>query len=198
MNYIPTVIQKTASGERAFDIYSRLLKERIIFCTGEVREEMATSIVAQLLYLEAEDPKKDIYMYINSPGGSVVDGLAIYDTMQYISCDVNTICIGMAASMGSILLTAGAPGKRYALPSAEVMIHQPLGGTGMRQTTDVLITAKRLQDTREFLENVYVKHCGQKKKDVTLALERDNYMDAQEALKFRLIDKIITHRDEVL
>lgn len=186
---IPTVIDKTDRGERAYDIYSRLLEDRIIFLSGEVTDESANSIVAQLIFLEAKDATKDISLYINSPGGSVTAGMAIYDTMNYIKCDVSTICIGMAASMGAFLLSSGAKGKRFALPNSEIMIHQPLGGA-QGQATDVMIRAKLLQDEKERLTKILAKNTGQSYEQVYQDTDRDNFMTAEDALKYGLIDKI--------
>ncbi len=193
---VPMVIEQTGKGERSYDIYSRLLKERIIFVTGEVEDNMASLIVAQLLFLESENPEKDIYMYINSPGGVVSSGLSIYDTMQYISCKVSTMCLGQACSMGSLLLTAGEPGMRYALPNARIMIHQPSGGF-RGQATDIEIHAKEILNLKKRLNNMYVKHTGKTLSVIEKAMERDNFMSAEEALKFGLIDKIITKRNEI-
>lgn len=187
---VPTVIEQTARGERAFDIYSRLLKDRVIFLTGEVEDHMADIIVAQLLFLESEDPDKDIYLYINSPGGVVTAGLAIYDTMQYIKPDVSTICIGQAASMGSLLLTAGAKGKRFALPNARIMIHQPLGGA-RGQSTDVQIQAKELLRIRQMLNEILSQRTGKSMEQIEADTERDNFMSAAEAVEYGLVDKVI-------
>lgn len=193
MPLVPTVIEQTNRGERAFDIYSRLLKDRIIFITGEIETHMADLIVAQLLFLESEDPKKDIQLYINSPGGQVTAGLAIYDTMNYIKPDVSTICIGMAASMGAFLLSSGAKGKRYALPNAEVMIHQPSGGAqGM--ASDIEITAKQILKTRERLNRILAKNTGQTIKRVERDTDRDTWLDAEEAKAYGLIDEVIQHK----
>lgn len=193
-NYlIPTVIDKSDRGERAYDIYSRLLEDRIIFLSGEVTDDLANSIVAQLIFLEAKDATKDISLYINSPGGSVTAGMAIYDTMNYIKCDVNTICIGLAASMGAFLLSSGAKGKRFALPNSEIMIHQPLGGAS-GQATDVMIRAKLLQDTKERLTKILAQNTGQDYEKVYQDTDRDNFMTAEEALKYGLIDKIYYSR----
>lgn len=192
MNYlVPTVIEQTNRGERAFDIYSRLLKERIIFLTGEVNDHVSSLICAQLLFLESENPKKDISFYINSPGGVVTSGLAMYDTMQYIKPKVSTVCIGQAASMGSFLLMAGEPGMRYALPNSRIMIHQPSGGA-RGQATDIEIQAREILRLRQMLNEAYVKHCNQKLKVVEEAMERDNFMSAEEAKKWGLIDKVVT------
>lgn len=194
-NLIPTVIEKTQNGERAYDIYSRLLEERIIMVDGPIDAHTASIVTAQLLFLESKSSKEDITMYINSPGGSVTDGLAIYDTMQYISCDVSTIVTGMAASMGSVLLAAGAAGKRYALPNAQVMIHQPLISGGLSgQCTDIKIHADNLVKTRERLEAILAKHANADPDVVHSACERDNYLTAEEAVNFGLIDRIIEHR----
>ena len=187
---IPMVVEQTNRGERAFDIYSRLLKERIIFLTGPVHDQVSSVICAQLLYLESENPKKDISFYINSPGGIVTAGLAMYDTMQYIKCDVSTVCMGLAASMGSLLLTAGAPGKRFALPNSKIMIHQPSGGA-QGQATDIEIQAKEILKTRARLNEMYVKHTGQKLKTIEEAMERDNFMDPEEAKEFGLVDQVV-------
>lgn len=193
-NYlVPTVIEKTNRGERAFDIYSRMLKERIIFLTGEVNDHVSSLICAQLLFLESENPDKEISFYINSPGGVVTAGLAMYDTMQYIKPKVSTVCIGQAASMGSFLLMAGEPGMRYALPSSRIMIHQPSGGA-RGQATDIEIQAKEILRLRSFLNNAYVKHTGQKLKVVEDAMERDNFMSADEAQKWGLIDEVVLER----
>ena len=189
-NYlVPMVIEKTLGGERAFDIFSRLLKERIIFITGAIEDHMANLIVAQLLFLEAEDPKKDIYIYVNSPGGSVTAGMAIIDTMHHIKPDVATVCVGMAASMGSLILSQGAKGKRSILPNAEVMIHQPLGGA-YGQATDIDITARHILQTRDRLNKMLSKATGQKLQQIEKDVERDFFMDAEEALKYGIVDKI--------
>ncbi|HIU97319.1 MAG TPA: ATP-dependent Clp endopeptidase proteolytic subunit ClpP [Candidatus Ornithoclostridium faecigallinarum] len=190
---IPTVIDKTESGERAYDIYSRLLEDRIIFLTGEINDQTADSVVAQLIFLEAKDADKDISLYINSPGGSVSAGLAIYDTMNYVKCDVNTICVGMAASMGAFLLSSGAKGKRFALPNSEIMIHQPLGGA-QGQASDIVIVANHIQKTKEKLARILSENCGQPFKTVMADTDRDNYMSAEEALQYGLIDKIFYKR----
>ena len=195
-NYLtPYVIEQTNQGECSYDIYSRLLAERIIFLVGEVDDSMAASITAQLLYLEAMDTEKDIQIYINSPGGSVSAGLAIYDTMQYIKCDVSTNCIGLAASMGSFLLAGGTKGKRFALPNAEVMIHQVLGGA-QGQATDVEITTKHLLRTKEKLNRMLAENTGRDYEVIFAATERDNWMSAEEALKFGIIDKVMTNREK--
>ena len=196
MPLVPTVIETTNRGERAFDIYSRLLKERIIFVTGEINDQMADIIVAQLLFLEFEDPEKDIQLYINSPGGSVTAGLAIYDTMNYIKPDVSTIVIGQAASMGAILLTAGAKGKRYSLPNANILIHQPLGGA-QGQATEISIVAEQILKIRERLNKILVDTTGQDVETIVRDTERDKYMTAQEALKYGLVDKVIENHKEI-
>lgn len=189
--YVPMVVERSHHGERAYDIYSRLLKDRIIFLGGAIDDSMANAIVAQMLFLESEDPDKDIHLYINSPGGVVTAGLAIYDTMQYIRPDVSTICIGQAASMGSLLLTAGAKGKRFALPLARIMIHQPLGGV-QGQSTDIQIQAKEILRLREVGNDILVKHTGQTRDKVMADTERDNFMTALEAKAYGLIDEVIT------
>ena len=193
---VPMVIEQTSRGERSFDIFSRLLKERIIFLNGEVNDTMSSLIVSQLLFLESENPDKDIWMYINSPGGVVTSGLAIYDTMQYIKPKVSTVCMGQACSMGSLLLQAGASGKRFALPNARIMIHQPSGGY-QGQATDIEIHTKEILKMKRNLNNIYVKHTGQKLSVIEKNMERDNFMSPEEALKFGLIDRIITSRDEI-
>ena len=189
--YVPMVVENSSRGERAYDIYSRLLKERIIFLGGPIDDSVANVVVAQLLFLESEDPDKDIHLYINSPGGVVTAGLAIYDTMQYIKPDVSTICIGQAASMGSILLTAGAAGKRYALPHARIMIHQPLGGA-QGQSTDIQIQAKEILRLREVGNNILAHHTGQNPEKINIDTERDNFMSAEEAKAYGLIDEVVT------
>ena len=189
--YVPMVVENSSRGERAYDIYSRLLKERIIFLGGPIDDAVANVVVAQLLFLESEDPDKDIHLYINSPGGVVTAGLAIYDTMQYIKPDVSTICIGQAASMGSILLTAGAAGKRYALPHARIMIHQPLGGA-QGQSTDIQIQAKEILRLREVGNNILARHTGQDPEKINVDTERDNFMSAEEAKAYGLIDEVVT------
>ncbi len=191
MSLVPYVIEQTGRGERSYDIYSRLLKERIIFLGEEVNEVTASLVVAQLLFLEAEDPEKDINLYINSPGGSVTAGMAIYDTMQYIKCDVSTICIGMAASMGAFLLAGGAKGKRMALPNAEIMIHQPLGGA-QGQATEIEIAAKHILQTKEKLNKILAANTGKPYDIIAADTERDNWKTAQEAMEYGLIDKVIT------
>ena len=190
MSLVPYVVEQTNRGERSYDIFSRLLNDRIIFLGEEVNDTSASIVVAQLLYLEAQDPDKDIQMYINSPGGSVTAGMAIYDTMQYIKCDVATITIGMAASMGAFLLSAGTKGKRMALPNAEIMIHQPSAGT-QGQITDMAIHLKRLQVIKERMNKIMAENTGRTIEEVTAACERDNFMSAEEALEFGLIDKVI-------
>ncbi len=195
-NLVPMVIEQTSRGERSYDIFSRLLKERIIFLTGEVNDEVSSLVCAQLLFLEAEDPKKDIFLYINSPGGVVTSGMAMYDTMQYISCDVNTLCIGQACSMGSLLLAGGAKGKRFALPNSRIMIHQPSGGF-RGQATDIEIHAKEILDMKKRLNQIYAHHTGKKLSSIEAAMERDNFMSPDEALKFGLIDHVVTSREEI-
>ena len=194
MSLVPVVVQQTSRGERSYDIYSRLLKERIIILGEEVNEVTASLVVAQLLFLEAEDPDKDIQLYINSPGGSVTAGMAIYDTMQYIKCDVSTICIGMAASMGAFLLAGGKKGKRMALPNAEIMIHQPLGGA-QGQATEIEIAAKHILQTKEKLNKILAENTGQDYETVALDTDRDNWKTAEEAMEYGLIDKVITYRE---
>ena len=196
MALVPTVIEQTNKGERAFDIYSRLLKDRIVFLGEEVNEVSANLVVAQLLFLEAEDPDKDIYLYINSPGGSVVDGLAIYDTMNYIKPDVCTICMGMAASMGAFLLSSGAKGKRFALPNSEVMIHQVLGGA-KGQATDIEIHTRNILRTKERLNRILAENTGKDYETVVNDTERDNFMTAQEAKEYGLVDEVITNVKEI-
>lgn len=195
MNYIPMVVEQSGRGERAYDIYSRLLKDRIIFLGGPIDDNVANVVIAQLLFLESEDPNKDIHLYINSPGGVVTAGLAIYDTMQYIKPDVSTICIGQAASMGSVLLAAGAKGKRYALPYSRIMIHQPLGGA-QGQSTDIQIQAREILRIRETLNEILSCHTGQSVKKLTEDTERDNFMSALEAKKYGLIDEVIIRPQE--
>ena len=190
---IPVVVEQTNRGERSYDIFSRLLKERIIFLTGEVNDMVSSLISAQLLFLESENPNKDIYFYINSPGGAVSSGLAIYDTMQYIKPDVSTVCIGQAASMGSLLLTAGTKGKRVCLPHSRIMTHQPSGGV-QGQATDIEIHAKEILNLRKKLNNIYVKHTGQSLNSVEKIMERDNFMSAEESKKMGLIDKVVAER----
>lgn len=198
MAYIPYVVEQSSHGERSYDIFSRLLNDRIILLHDEVNSATASVIVAQLLYLEGQDPDKDIFLYINSPGGSVSDGMAIYDTMQYIKCDVSTICTGMAASMGAFLLSSGAKGKRIALPNSEIMIHQPLisGGGLSGQVTDIQIRSKYLQRTKDKLNRILCENTGKDYETVCQDTERDNYMTAQEALEYGLIDKVFNRREE--
>lgn len=193
MATIPYVVEQTNRGERTYDIYSRLLKDRIIFLGDEINDHTASVVVAQLLFLEADDPDKDIHLYINSPGGSITSGFAIYDTMQYIKPDVSTICVGMAASMGAFLLTAGAKGKRYCLPNSEVMIHQPLGGT-RGQATDIMIHAERIVKMKEKLNRIIAEKSGQDYETVMRDTERDNFLSADEAKEYGLVDKVITSR----
>ena len=193
MSLVPYVVEQTSRGERSYDIFSRLLNDRIIMLSEEVNDTTASLIVAQLLYLEAQDPDKDIQFYINSPGGVITSGLAIYDTMQYIKCDVSTICIGMAASMGAFLLSAGTKGKRLALPNAEIMIHQPSGGA-QGQATDIQIQARRIQSMRQKLNQILAANTGRPLEQIAADTERDNFMTAQEALAYGLIDKVIDHR----
>ncbi|MBR2409570.1 MAG: ATP-dependent Clp endopeptidase proteolytic subunit ClpP [Lachnospiraceae bacterium] len=193
MSLVPYVLEQTAKGERTYDIYSRLLKDRIIFLGEEVNDVTASLVVAQLLFLESEDPKRDISLYINSPGGSVTAGMAIYDTMQYIKCDVSTICIGMAASMGAFLLAGGTKGKRFALPNAEVMIHQPSGGA-RGQATEIEIAAKNILRTRQKLNEILATNTGKPIEVIAVDTERDNYMTAEEAVAYGLIDSVITNR----
>ena len=190
MSYVPIVIEKTGRGERSYDIYSRLLKDRIIMLNGEVHDGVASTIVAQLLFLEAEDPDKDIYLYINSPGGVITAGMAMYDTMNYIKPDVSTICMGQAASMGAFLLSAGAKGKRFALPNARIMIHQPSGGA-QGQSTDIQIQAKEIQRMKDSLNALIAEQTGQTVEKVEADTERDNFMSAQEAMDYGLIDKVL-------
>ena len=194
MSLIPMVVEQTSRGERSYDIYSRLLKDRIVMLTDEVNDATASLVVSQLLFLEAEDPNKDIFLYINSPGGSVTAGMAIYDTMQYIKCDVCTICMGMAASMGAFLLSGGAKGKRLALPNATVMIHQPSGGA-RGQETEIRIAAENILKTRERLNSILAKNTGKSIEDIDRDTERDNYMTAQEAKDYGLIDKVVEHNN---
>ena len=193
MSLVPYVLEQTSRGERSYDIFSRLLNDRIIMLNEEVNNTTASIVIAQMLYLEGQDPDKDINFYINSPGGSVSAGLAIYDTMQYIKCDVSTICMGMAASMGAFLLSAGAKGKRYALPNSEIMIHQPLGGT-QGQATEILIHAKHIEKTRENLNKILAENTGKSLEEIARDTERDNFMSAAEACDYGLIDKVITKR----
>lgn len=193
---IPMVIEQTPRGERSFDIYSRLLKERIIFLTGEVNDAVSSVVCAQLLFLEAENPEKDIFFYINSPGGVVTSGMAMYDTMQYISCDVRTFCMGQACSMGSLLLAGGAKGKRFALPNSSIMIHQPSGGF-RGQASDIEIHAQHILNLKKRLNGVYASHTGRAIEEIERAMERDNFMTAEEALEFGLIDHIVKSKEEV-
>ena len=194
MALVPVVVEQTSRGERSYDIYSRLLNDRIIFLSDEVNDVTASLVVAQLLYLEAQDPDKDIYLYINSPGGSISAGMAIYDTMNYIKCDVSTICVGMAASMGAFLLSSGAKGKRYALPNAEVMIHQPLGGT-RGQATDIKIHADRIIKIKAKLNQLLAEQTGKPLETIEHDTERDNFMTADEACAYGLVDKVITKKE---
>ena len=194
MSLVPTVIEQTGRGERAYDIYSRLLNDRIVMLNEEVNSVTAGLVVAQLLFLEGQDPEKDICLYINSPGGSITDGMAIYDTMNYIKCDVSTICMGMAAAMGSFLLAAGAKGKRLALPNSEIMIHQPLGGTGRVQASDFEIHAKHIVAIKQKMNRMYSEMTGQPVEVIERDTDRDNFMTAQEALEYGLIDKVIDKR----
>ena len=195
MSLVPYVVEQTSRGERSYDIFSRLLNDRIIFLSEEVNDTTASLVVAQLLYLEAQDPDKDIQFYINSPGGSVTAGMAIYDTMQYIKCDVSTICMGMAASMGAFLLAAGAKGKRYALPNAEIMIHQPSGGA-QGQATDIQIQAERILQTKKSLNTILAERTGQPYEVICKDTERDNFMTAQQAMEYGLIDKVIATKSK--
>jgi ATP-dependent Clp protease protease subunit len=190
---VPMVVEQSSRGERAYDIYSRLLKERIVFVTGGINDHVASLISAQLLFLESENPSKDIHLYINSPGGIVTSGLAIYDTMQYVRCDISTLCIGQAASMGSLLLAAGAPGKRYALPNSRIMVHQPSGGA-QGQAADIEIQAREILSLRARLNDIYVKHTGQTLERVEAAMERDYFMSPPEAKEFGLVDLVMTQR----
>lgn len=200
MALVPYVVEQSSHGERSYDIYSRLLNDRIVMLHDEVNSATASVVVAQLLYLEGQDPDKDIYLYINSPGGSVSDGLAIYDTMQYIKCDVSTICMGLAASMGAFLLSAGAKGKRIALPNSEIMIHQPLiaGGGISGQATDIMIRANNMQRTKERLNRILSENTGKSYETICNDTERDNFMTAQEALEYGLIDKVYKTRADIL
>lgn len=193
MSLVPYVVEQTSRGERSYDIFSRLLNDRVVFLGEEVNATTASLVVAQLLYLEAQDPDKDIQFYINSPGGSITDGMAIYDTMRYIKCDVSTICVGMAASMGAFLLSSGTKGKRMALPNSEIMIHQPSAGT-QGQITDMAIHLKRLEIIKKRMNVILAGNCGRDVEQVTADCERDNFMTADEALEYGLIDKIITNR----
>ncbi len=193
MSLVPYVVEQTNRGERSYDIFSRLLNDRIIFLSEEVNDTTAALVVAQMLYLEAQDPDKDIQFYINSPGGSVTSGMAIYDTMQYIKCDVSTICVGMAASMGAFLLAAGTKGKRIALPNSEIMIHQPLGGM-QGQVTDIQIHAQRLGEIKKKLNEILAERTGKSYEEISRDTERDNFLTAQQALEYGLIDRVISHR----
>ena len=193
MSLVPIVVEQTGKGERSYDIYSRLLKERIVFIDGEINDETASLVVAQLMFLEAEDPERDIHLYINSPGGSITDGMAIYDTMKFIKCDVATYCIGMAASMGAFLLAGGTKGKRFALPNAEVMIHQPSGGA-QGQATDIQIAADHIQKLRERLNRILAANTGQSLEKIAADTERDNYLTAEEAVAYGLVDKVVEKR----
>ena len=197
MSFIPIVVEQTSKGERAYDIYSRLLKERLVFVCGPIEDQMANVIVAQLLFLEAEDPDKEIYMYINSPGGVVTSGLAIYDTMQYIRPRIATLCLGQACSFGATLLAAGAEGMRYALPHSRIMIHQPHGGGYQGQATDIEIHTKEMLKIKSMLNSLYAKHTKQKLSVIKRSMERDNFMSPSEAKEFGLIDSIIEHRDAI-
>ncbi|MGY0836678.1 ATP-dependent Clp endopeptidase proteolytic subunit ClpP [Aerococcus urinaeequi] len=196
MNLVPTVIEQSSRGERAYDIYSRLLKDRIIMLSGEVNDDLANSIIAQLLFLDAQDPDKDIYLYINSPGGSITSGMAIYDTMQFVHADVQTIIMGMAASMGSFLAAAGTKGKRYALPNAEILIHQPLGGA-QGQATEIEIAARHILKTKEKMNRLYSEMTGQPVEVIERDTDRDNWLTADEALEYGLLDQIMTKNDEL-
>ncbi|HEX5035262.1 MAG TPA: ATP-dependent Clp endopeptidase proteolytic subunit ClpP [bacterium] len=195
MTLIPMVVEQTHRGERAYDIYSRLLKDRIIFLGTQVNDDISNLIIAQLLFLESEDPEKDIYLYINSPGGSVTAGMAIYDTMQYVKPDVSTICVGQAASMGALLLAAGAHGKRYALPNSRILIHQPMGGF-QGQATDIDIQAREILRLREILNNILAKHTKQSLKKIQQDTERDYFMSGEEAKEYGLIDQVVLYRDK--
>ena len=197
MSYVPIVIEQTGRGERSYDIFSRLLKDRIVFVTGEINDVMANLVVAQLLFLESEDPDGDVFMYINSPGGSVSAGMAIYDTMLYIKCDVSTICVGLAASMGAFLLSSGAKGKRKALPNSEIMIHQPLGGA-KGQATDIVIQAEQIVKIKNKLTKLLSEQTGQPLEKISTEMERDYYMSADEAKEYGLVDEVIVKKTEVL
>ncbi|EIC82754.1 ATP-dependent Clp endopeptidase proteolytic subunit ClpP [Serratia sp. M24T3] len=196
MALVPMVVEQTSRGERSYDIFSRLLKERIIFLTGQVEDHMANLIVAQMLFLEAENPEKDIYLYINSPGGVITAGMSIYDTMQFIKPDVSTICMGQACSMGSFLLTAGAKGKRYALPNSRVMIHQPLGGF-QGQATDIDIHAREILKVKNRMNTLMAQHTGKSLEEIERDTERDRFLSASEAVEYGLVDKVMTHRGEL-
>ena len=193
MSLVPIVVEQSARGERAYDIYSRLLKDRIIFLGEEINDVTASLVVAQLLFLESEDPDKDISIYINSPGGVISAGMAIYDTMQYVKCDVSTICMGMAASMGAFLLSSGAKGKRYALPNSEIMIHQPLGGM-QGQASDMQIAAAHIQRTKDKLNRIFAENTGKKIEEIAKDTDRDNWLTAEQAMDYGLVDKVIDHR----
>ena len=196
LNLVPMVVEQTARGERAYDIYSRLLKERVVFIVGPVEDHMANLVVAQLLYLESENPDKDIHLYINSPGGAVTSGLSIYDTMQFVNCDVSTICVGQAASMGALLLAGGTKGKRFALPHSRIMVHQPSAGF-QGQATDIEIHTKEVLDMKRRLNEIMAKHTGQKVEKVREDLERDNFMSSEEAVTYGLIDTVLAQRLEL-
>ncbi len=196
LNLVPMVVEQTARGERAYDIYSRLLKERLIFIVGTVEDQMANLIVAQLLYLESENPDKDIQLYINSPGGSVTSGLSVYDTMQFVNCDVSTICIGQAASMGALLLGGGTTGKRYALPHSRIMMHQPSAGYS-GQATDIEIHAREVLELKRRLNAIMARHTGQTVQQIEQDLERDNFMSGEQAVKYGLIDTVLQQRTEI-
>jgi len=196
LNLVPMVVEQTARGERAYDIYSRLLKERLVFVVGPVEDHMANLVVAQLMYLESENPEKDIHLYINSPGGIVSSGLSIYDTMQFVNCDVSTICVGQAASMGALLLAGGTKGKRFCLPHSRVMVHQPSAGF-QGQATDISIHAEEILDMKRRLNEIMSKHTGQSLKTIERDLERDNFMSAAEAIEYGLIDTVLKHRKEM-
>ena len=194
MNYVPYVVEQTSKGERSYDIYSRLLKDRIIMLSGEVNDRVASTIVAQLLFLEAQDPDKDIYFYIDSPGGVITSGLSMFDTMNYIKPDIVTICMGQAASMGAFLLSSGTPGKRYALPNARIMIHQPSGGA-QGQSTDIQIQAEEIQRLKDTLNEIMAKNCGKKAKQLEKDTERDNFMSSQQAINYGIIDSILVNNN---
>lgn len=196
LNLVPMVVEQTARGERAYDIYSRLLKERVVFIVGPVEDQMANLVVAQLLYLESENPDKDIHLYINSPGGTVTSGLSIYDTMQFVNCDVSTICIGQAASMAALVLAGGAHGKRFALPHSRVMVHQPSAGF-QGQATDISIHANEVLELKRRLNDIMAKHTGQSVEQIETDLERDNFMSADTAVEYGLIDTVLIQRDEM-
>ncbi|TDX48812.1 ATP-dependent Clp endopeptidase proteolytic subunit ClpP [Orenia marismortui] len=196
MNLVPMVVEQTNRGERSYDIYSRLLKDRIIFLGSAIDDKVANSVIAQLLFLEAEDPDKDIYIYINSPGGSVTSALAMYDTIQYIKPDVSTICMGLAASAGALLLASGASGKRYALPYSRIMIHQPMGGA-QGQATDIEIQAKEILELRDIINNILAEHTGQPIEKIEKDVDRDYFMSAKKAQEYGLIDEVITRQDEI-